>query len=50
LQPINDRVQPAGRQDPVLGQNIKIAGSRILRQIPDWAGSSDRPAGRLSFA
>ena len=50
LQPINDCVQPAGRQDPVLGQDIKIAGSRILRQVPDWARSGDRSVGRLSFA
>ena len=41
-QPLHDRVQPAGRQDAVLGQHVEVTGPRILRQVADLAGPGDR--------
>ena len=46
-QPLHHRVQPAGGQDPVLGQHVEVTGPRILRQVADLAGAAHRARRRL---
>ena len=46
-QPLDHRVQPAGGQDPVLGQHVEVTGPRVLRQVADLAGAADRAGRRL---
>jgi hypothetical protein len=45
----HDLVQPAGGQHPVPGQQVQIAGARILRQVADGSGPRHPPADRLTL-
>ena len=49
LQVGQQRVQAAGREHPVAGQDVQIAFLRILRQVTDLADALDRPGIRLAF-
>src|SRR5690606_4720480 len=46
----DDDVQPAGAEDTVTGDDVRIAGPWILRQVTDVAEASDGAGGRLSLA
>ena len=41
----DDLVQPAGREHPVAGELLEVAGARVLREVADVPGAGDR-AGR----
>ena len=49
-QPAYDFVQAAGRQDPVAGQDVEVAGARVLRQVADTAGAGHLAPGRQRLA
>jgi serine protease AprX len=43
-------VQPAGGEDPVEGQELRVGGARVLRQVPDVAGAQDLAGRRQALA
>lgn len=43
-------VQAAGGQDAVAGEDVEVAGTRVLRQVADLAGAGDGSRGGLAFA
>ena len=43
----HDRVEPAGREHPVAGGDVQVAGARVLGQVADLAGAGDRAGGGL---
>ena len=43
-QPADHVAESAGGQDPVAGQQLGVAGARVLRQVADLAGRGDCPA------
>ena len=45
-----DLVEPAGREDPVLGEDVEVAFLRILGQVTDGAGVADAARVRLRLA
>ena len=45
-QPAYDRVEAAGREDPVAREHLEVTGARVLRQVADGAVVGHRAAGR----
>ncbi len=45
-----DRVQAAGGKDAVAGEDVQVAGARVLRQVADVAGAGDGAGGGDALA
>jgi hypothetical protein len=50
FQLVQQGVQAAGGQHPVLAQHAEVAGARVLRQVADLAAPADGPAVRQGLA
>lgn len=45
-----DLVETAGGEDAVAGEDVEVAGARVLREVADLAGAGDGAAGGHTFA